>query len=189
MNTQEIWTDFNDILMKFIKSRVKNEYDAEDILQEVFRKIHLSIHRLTDESKVQSWVYQIARNAITDYYRTNAKRRSMETSADTEPELDLPEEAEQDSNLNEVVGRWLKCMVQSLDDKYKDAILLTEFGNATQKELAEKLGISVSGAKSRVQRGREKLKEKLLACCHIERDRLGNVIGYERRSNGCHFRC
>ncbi|WP_199616880.1 sigma factor [Paenibacillus alkalitolerans] len=56
MNTQHIWTDYNEVLMKYIKNRVKNEYDAEDILQDVFRKIHHSIHQLADERRVQSWV-------------------------------------------------------------------------------------------------------------------------------------
>ncbi|MCY9666542.1 hypothetical protein M5X11_16625 [Paenibacillus alginolyticus] len=80
------------------------------------------------------------------------------------------------SNLNNLVSGWLTCIAQALDEKYREAILLTELGVFTQKQLAERLGISVSGAKSRVQRGREKIKEMLLACCHIERDELGKIV-------------
>ena len=70
-------------------------------------------------------------------------------------------------------------MVESLPDDYRQALLLTEYEGLTQRELAERLGLSVSGAKSRVQRAREKLKEMLLDCCHFEFDRLGRVIDYQ----------
>jgi RNA polymerase sigma-70 factor (ECF subfamily) len=179
MNTLDIWHQFNQHLLKFIHKRVKNEFDAEDILQDVFRKIHASIQHLSDESKIQSWVYRITRNAITDYYRVNANETFIHY------ELDIPQEPEQTENLNQVVSRWLRCMIEDLDEKYREAIVLTEFENVTQKELADRLGISVSGAKSRVQRGREKIKEMLLACCHIERDGLGNVIDFQRKSASC----
>jgi RNA polymerase sigma-70 factor, ECF subfamily len=183
MDTLDIWHEFNQHLLKFIHKRVRNEYDAEDILQDVFRKIHDSIHRLSDESKIQSWVYRITRNAITDYYRAKAMRHGNESFIHYK--LDIPEETEQAENLNQVVSGWLKCMIEDLDEKYREALMLTEFEDLTQKELAVRLGISVSGAKSRVQRGREKVKEMLLACCHIERDTLGNVIDFQRKSASC----
>jgi RNA polymerase sigma-70 factor (ECF subfamily) len=183
MKTQEIWNEFNQDLSRFIKGRVRDIHDTEDILQDVFRKIHISIHNLSEESKIQSWIYQITRNAITDYYRANAKRKEALTFF--EDEMYLIEEVDEASNLNKVVSGWLKCIVQAMDEKYREAILLTELGDLTQKELAERLGISVSGAKSRVQRGREKIKEMLLDCCHIERDRLGNVIDYRRKTPDC----
>ncbi|OAS21379.1 RNA polymerase sigma factor SigZ [Paenibacillus oryzisoli] len=183
MNTHTIWMEFNKDLKKYIQTRVNNKYDVEDILQDVFKKVHNSIHTLTDEGKIQSWVYQITRNTIIDYYRVSAKKKNIETHLDYKEEFS--EEEVQENNLNKVVSGWLNCIVQELDEKYREAILLTELGNFTQKELAERLGISISGAKSRVQRGREKIKELLLACCHIERDRLGNVIDFESKSSNC----
>lgn len=183
MKTEELWTRFSTDLLSFIQKRVRSEFDAEDILQDVFRKIHLSIHTLSDESKIQSWMYQITRNAITDYYRTSARRNGAETPF--EDELEFEDGTEEAGNLNNLVSGWLSCIVQDLDEKYREAILLTELGVLTQKQLAERLGISISGAKSRVQRGRERIKEMLLACCHIERDRLGNVIDYQRKSASC----
>jgi len=183
MNTQEIWSQFHQDLLKFIHRRVSSTDDAQDILQDVFRKIHDAISNLTDESKIQSWVYQITRNTITDYYRARAKRNGAETPLVAEQDLPSGEEAEK--NLNQLVSSWLRCIVEGLDDKYKEAIMSTEFGNLTQKELAEKLGISLSGAKSRVQRGREKIKEALLDCCHFEMDRFGNVIDYQKKTSSC----
>ncbi len=76
-------------------------------------------------------------------------------------------------------------MVERLPDDYREALLFTEYEGLTQKELAERLGVSYSGAKSRVQRAREKLKTMLLACCHFEFDRLGKVIDYQPRCACC----
>ena len=76
-------------------------------------------------------------------------------------------------------------MIFSLPEPYRQALVLTEFEGLTQKELASRLGISLSGAKSRVQRGREKLKQDLLECCRFEFDRRGKVIECEPRQSDC----
>jgi RNA polymerase sigma-70 factor (ECF subfamily) len=79
----------------------------------------------------------------------------------------------------------IKEMLDSLPNDYRQALILTEYQGLTQKELGEKLGISLSGAKSRVQRAREKLKTMLLNCCHFQFDRLGRVIDYQSGCDCC----
>jgi len=79
----------------------------------------------------------------------------------------------------------IKAMVDSLPADYRQALILTEYEGLTQRELAERLGLSFSGAKSRVQRAREKLKIMLLDCCHFEFDRLGKVIDYQPKCACC----
>ncbi|HKF37839.1 MAG TPA: RNA polymerase sigma factor SigZ [Ktedonobacteraceae bacterium] len=139
-------------------------------LQDVFLKIHTHIDTLREADKLQSWIYQIARNAIHDYYR-------MHQTA-----LELPEMSYMpDDRFDDVVSELIPCIQHMIDDlpaDYRQALILTEYEGLTQKELAERLGISLSGAKSRVQRAREKLKIMLLNCCHFEFDRLGRVINY-----------
>jgi RNA polymerase sigma-70 factor (ECF subfamily) len=76
-------------------------------------------------------------------------------------------------------------MLNCLPEKYRQALLLTEYRGMTQQEVAEHLGISLSGAKSRVQRAREKLKEELLNCCHFEFDRLGKIMSYHPKCAAC----
>ena len=77
-------------------------------------------------------------------------------------------------------------MIEGLPDAYREAIVLTEFEGLTQKELADRLGISLSGAKSRVQRARGQLKQMLLGCCQFEFDRRGGIIDCKPRvNNGC----
>lgn len=175
VTTQQIWIDFSDALKGFIIRRVPNPTDAEDILQEVFQKIHRSLDSLKADSKLQAWVYQITRNAIIDYYRQQKVT------------VDLPETLEEETAEIETntIMACLKPIVESLPEKYRQALLLTEFEGVSQKALAENLGISFSGAKSRVQRAREQVKTKLLECCHLEFDRTGQIVEYRLRQPGC----
>lgn len=178
ITTQQIWTDLSYGLKRFIARRIPNQTDAEDILQDVFHKIHQNIDTLRADSKLQAWVYQITRNAIIDYYR-----RQKIT-------VELPETLEEtpgEVETNELAACCLKPMIDSLPEKYRQALLLTEFEGLTQKRMAENLGISFSGAKSRVQRARQQVKEKLLACCHFEFDRLGQVVDYRLREAKCNY--
>ncbi|MCY9666371.1 RNA polymerase sigma factor SigZ [Paenibacillus alginolyticus] len=178
MNTEEVWRSFYSPLRNFIIKRVKSEHDADDILQNVFIKIHANLDTLKDDQKLQSWIYQITRNSIIDYYRKEQFQLKAELP------IDLPFEETED--LNEAIKEIASCirpMVGQLSNNYKHALELTELGDYTQKQLSEQLGISFSGAKSRVQRGREKLKELLLNCCNFEFDRLGNIIDYTSRNN------
>jgi RNA polymerase sigma-70 factor (ECF subfamily) len=182
MDTQQIWEEFGGHLRGFIRSRVRNDFDADDILQDVFQKIHDNLNQLEDGTRLQAWLYRIARNAIIDYYRSKSRIPSVSIE-DTGDHIVTQEE--DSDNLNKTVASWLKDMIADLPEKYREAIVLTEIEGLTQKELAERLGISVSGAKSRVQRGRALLKEILLDCCHLEFDRLGNVIDYRRNESCC----
>jgi RNA polymerase sigma-70 factor (ECF subfamily) len=79
----------------------------------------------------------------------------------------------------------VKPFIQKLAPNYRDALLITEFQNISQKELAQKLNISYSGAKSRVQRGKEKLKELILNCCLVQTDTYGNVLNGEDKDCAC----
>ena len=179
--TEQAWEAFHTPLHQFIRRRVADEATAEDLLQEVFLKIHQQQARLRDARCLESWIYQITRNLIIDYYRN--RHQHMATLDDVEV-LDLPEELPDD----DVVGELLPCvraMVLALPDQDRQALILTQYQGLTQKELGEHLGLSFSGAKSRVQRAREKLKQELLACCHFELDRRGHILDYQPRCECC----
>jgi RNA polymerase sigma-70 factor (ECF subfamily) len=180
--TEKVWEEFNIGLKQFILKRVSDESSTEDILQDVFLKIHTHIDSLRESDKLQGWIYQIARNAITDYYRTN------KFPSDLAEVAYVPEDP-----FDDVVHHllpYVKELVESLPPDYRQALILTEYEGLTQRELAEKLGISISGAKSRVQRAREKVKLMLLRCCHFEFDRLGRIIDYVPNCDCCvHENC
>jgi RNA polymerase sigma-70 factor (ECF subfamily) len=178
----QIWEESRNRLRGFIAKRVQNEADAEDILQNVFCKIHQNIHQLEDAGKLYSWVYQLTRNAIIDYYRES--RNNLLESEEILSEIAV-DPLEKD--IEEEVLGWLAPMIKDLPEKYSEALLLTDIEGKTQKELAESLQISFSGAKSRVQRARERLKNVLLDCCHLEFDRAGKIVDYKQRKMECSY--
>ena len=77
---------------------------------------------------------------------------------------------------------YASSVINQLPEKYREAVYWADIKGITQNELAEKLSISVSGAKSRVQRGRQKIKEIVLKCCDINADKYGNIVDYVPRN-------
>lgn len=176
-----IWQELHAELHNFIRRRVSDDAIADDLLQEVFLRIHDRVDSLMDAESLHAWVYRIARNTITDYFRQQKQHTAV--ALDREPVSDeLNAE-----NLNAEVARWLAEMTDQLPETYREAVRLSELNGVPQKQVAEQLGLSVSGAKSRIQRGRQMLKESLLRCCHLEIDRRGNVVDCTRRDScaGC----
>ena len=154
--TERVWETFHVPLQQFIRRRVSDDATAEDLLQDVFLNIHQHVDTLRDVKKLESWIYQVTRNAIIDYYRSTRATTSLE-----EPEaLQLPEDLPDEDVISELFPS-VRAMVMSLPAQDRQALILTEYQGLTQKELAERLGLSLSGAKSRVQRARAKLKQQL----------------------------
>ena len=168
-------SDISSNLKKFIYSRVQNRYDAEDILQEVLIKIYNNIDKLKNTSKMHAWIFRIAKNTIIDYYRGKHSDKKFNEYIENNIEDIVLYELLSDEITCELTS-CLYPMVDKLPEKYKQAILLTELGELNQKELALSFGLSESGAKSRVQRGRVMLKDMFLQCCQFEFDSYGNVI-------------
>ena len=165
-----IWIKFSSGLKSFIISRVKDEADASDILQETFLKIHENINTLKDITRIKPWVYQITRNLINDYYR-GKKYTGNSTGEITDISLESSPNPLMDTAVNDMIG-----MMDKLSHDYCEALCLTGIEGLSQKEYAEKTGLSYSGAKSRVQRARVMLKDMLLNCCHYQFDRYGTVF-------------
>jgi RNA polymerase sigma-70 factor (ECF subfamily) len=178
VTTERVWHDLHDRLLRFIRARIADEASAEDVLQEVFLKIHARIGTLRDEERLESWVFQIVRHAITDYHRAQRRR------AELPEELVAPADDDEESAAHRLSGS-IRGMVAALPEPYREALLLTEYAGLTQQELAARAGISLSGAKSRVQRGRERLKQLILDCCHVELDRRGGIVDYQPNCAGC----
>ncbi len=176
--TEQIWQTYHTNLHRFIQSRVNNASIADDILQEVFIKIHSRIDTLKDHSKIKSWVYQITQHAIIDHYRTHEDLEPLPEIL-VAPENDASEQARQD------IENCILPLIQRIPENYRQALMLSEIPGVTQKQVAEKQGISLSGAKSRIQRGRAMIKDMLLKCCRFEFDHQGTLIEYEVKEPRC----
>jgi RNA polymerase sigma-70 factor, ECF subfamily len=165
---EAVWRRFSSDIRNYIFSRVKDEDLADDLLQEVFVKIHTSISGLRDETRIQSWIFQITRNVITDHFRRQTKNR--EFPVETALENESPDEV-----MLEAVEDMIR-MMDNLPAEYCQALCLTEIEGLSQKEYADRAGISYTAAKSRVQRARKMLRDMLMKCCHYQFDKYGTVI-------------
>jgi RNA polymerase sigma-70 factor (ECF subfamily) len=179
-SVESIWENFASQLRSFIRARVRDHTVAEDILQEVFVKIHRNLPTLKASEQVEAWVWRIARNAISDHFRRArpGEPLSTEFAGEAEVPVEVPD-------LSPCVRRF----VGELPPTYRDALVLTEWQGMTQEQMAKRLGLSISGAKSRVQRARLQLKELLLDCCRFELDRRGNVLEMQPRRMKCKAEC
>jgi RNA polymerase sigma-70 factor (ECF subfamily) len=190
---QEVWRQIQNNLRLFIAKRVANEAEADDILQDVWLKMQRGVDGLKDQSRLTSWIYQIARHAIVDHYRALGRRREMPAglAADLEAYRSLFTGSvvfEDSGQLRKELAVCLRPFIERLSEEYRQAVVLVDLEGLTQQEAAAQLGLSLSGMKSRVQRGRRQLKGMLEACCTIELDRRGGVVDYDIRNqqdNSC----
>ncbi|WP_106794170.1 RNA polymerase sigma factor SigZ [Aquimarina sp. Aq78] len=173
-----VWNDMNDRLINFVNGKVNDSEITKDIVQDVFLKVFTKFDTLKNKEKLVSWIYQITRNEIISHFR---KIKYNRTSKDFETS-----ETSNETLTSELID-CLSPFINSLPEKYKQAIVLADIENVSQKDIAERLNISYSGAKSRVQRGREMLKETYEECCTISTDVYGSVIDY--RAKSCNKTC
>lgn len=158
---EETWNAVSDRLGQFIRARVTEPAIAEDILHDVFVKFQSRLNEFRDPAKTHGWLFLVARNAVIDHYRT--RKRTSELSESQAVDLRVTDTIE-----IEELHVQLRRIIDRLPEPYREAFVLTTFEGLKQEELARRLGISLSGAKSRVQRAREQLKEMLLDFCQRE---------------------
>ena len=168
---EDVWHAVSADLRSFLRSRLPSDADADDQLQNVFVRVIERIGSLREAERIESWIYQIARNSIADFYR---RRKPPQPGEFEEAVYSNPNEAR--GNQNHAIGRWLSVLIDELPEKERDAVRMYEIEGLSQAEIAARLNISLSGAKSRVQRGRRELEGLLRDCCKLELDRRGNVI-------------
>lgn len=175
------WRELEAKLRPFIARRVRSDVDTDDVLQDVFLRMQRGLGGLRDEERFGPWVYQVARSAIVDYQRVATKHRVV----DGDGREDQPMAVEDDDRaVEQELAGYLASFVAMLPSPYRDALTLVELEGLTQKQAAEMLGISLSGMKSRVQRGRVQLRKALEDCCHIALDARGRVVSCEPRPDG-----
>ncbi|MEX6627517.1 RNA polymerase sigma factor SigZ [Tenacibaculum salmonis] len=170
----KVWNDMNNRLSNFVNSKVHNSELTKDIVQDVFLKIFSKNDTLKNKDKLVSWIYQITRNEIVNHFRKNKFTSELD-------EIEAIETLDQ--SLTSEISECMHPMINNLPDKYREALILSDIKGIPQKEIAKQLNISYSGAKSRVQRGREMLKATYLKCCDISTDVYGDVLDYNQK--GC----
>lgn len=189
MTTDTLWSTFREGLQRFLRTRLPTAADADDVLQDGFVRIHEGVDRLAHEDRVQRWVYGIAHRAVADFYRLRSRRAPLTAaSLDTGAEPAAPDAVPSENlsryagshDVHEEVLSWLLPLIDALPDGYGTALRMADVEGRTQQEVAEALGLSLSGAKSRVQRARVLLGNLLHRCCAVEFNTQGRAIAFQR---------
>lgn len=171
-----IWQRYQSRLRSFAYRHTHDGALADDIIQDVFLKVYSRMGELKEPDKLPGWLYQVTRNVMVDHYRKKRKASLL-------PEDRWESEYQP---LNDCVISCLQDMVKDMPEKYRTALEQAELQNKSQLEMAQELGMSYSGLKSRVQRAREMLKKKMDAAYSIKFDSYGNVLHCQGRAScGC----
>jgi RNA polymerase sigma-70 factor, ECF subfamily len=165
-------------LRPFVARRVPPS-DVDDVLQDVFLRVQAALPSLRDEQRLAPWIYAIARSTIVDTYRQRERQPLL--AAEWRLYSDEERAGNEPSALEQELATYVVDFVARLPSPYREALTLTELEGLTQNAAADALGVSLSAMKSRVQRGREKLRQLLEACCRIGVDARGRVIECEPR--------
>lgn len=170
---------------RFIGARVRNPAVADDVTQDVFVKVLRQLPHVRDPRRIIGWIFQIARHEIADHFR-RARTNPPSEEVDEVPSSAHPTAtADEEKTLRDNLAGYIRSVVKSLPDPYREALLLTEEEGLTQVELAQRIRLSVSAAKSRVQRARAMVKGIIDQCCHFDLDPYGRVIDCRPK----HCRC
>jgi len=170
MHLTEIYDQYYRKVRKFILHTVRNDWVADDLVQETFIRINNNLKNLQDADKLQPWIFRIAHNICQDYFRQKGKTANLgleEVSEETVPSKapTTQKELEQGQMRQCVFG-----LVNRLPESLRSVIILSDVSEFNQREIAEILGITVENVKIRLHRARKKLKALLEEHCVFEVD-------------------
>lgn len=182
------WRAFEQRLRRFVRGRVEPVW-ADDVLGSIM--LRLVEHRTALEQAANpiAYVFAVATNAITDHYRRRAAERRALAEIGRDVGLETVPADHDDGQAQTTIAACFTGFVDALPEAYRVALRLTELDGLTQRDAAARLGLSHSGLKSRVQRGRAMLRQSLSRCCAVEFDRRGGVVSYRPRGTACGDKC
>lgn len=179
----DAWAGFRSRLADYVRRRV-DPGSVDDVVAAVLLRLVRHHAALEAADNPTAWMLRVAANAVADHHR----RRAVEYRAIAEYAAQAPDEAGSAEPADRPdTAEFAGCLlpfIRALLARYREALTLTEVEGLTQAEAAQRLGLSVSGMKSRVQRGRAKLKQAVLRCCAVETDKWGTVLDYRTRGPG-----
>lgn len=173
MNTGDIYKEYSNELKGFLISKTGDKDLSEDILHETFVKVHLKISGLRANTRVRPWLYRILFNTLIDHYR----KKAVYVKGDV---IESDEEINPHTAINCLVP-----LINNLPEAYRNALILSDLTGLKQAEVAQKLNISLSGAKSRIQRGRKMLQEGYVDCCDYTLNDKGLLTGEGGTEEDC----
>lgn len=176
--TDQMWREMLPQLRTFVRRRIANPDRADDLVAEILLRIHQNVASLDDQERLPNWIFRIARNAIIDEYRRAGRsREQLVPTLGEEPDQTLTDEDE--PRVVQELSACLRPLLVGLPEEQRAAVEMIEFDGMSQADAAQRVGVSLSGMKSRVQRGRRRLGELLGQCCTVTLDGRGLPMDYE----------
>lgn len=172
----QMWREMLPQLRTFVRRRIANPDRAEDLVAEIVLRIHQNVGTLDDQERLPNWVFRIARNAIIDEYRRAGRSREQLT-ATLQDQAGVP--LDDDPGVLQELSACLRPLLAGLPEDQQTAVEMIDLDGLSQADAAQQAGISLSGMKSRVQRGRRRLGELLGQCCTLTLDGRGLPMEYQ----------
>ncbi len=165
-------------LRSFLRRRVRDDATADDLTQETLLKVYRSRGTLRDDTRLEAWLYRVARSTLIDYHRRLRPTEEL-------PAALAAERRDEVAAMRTAMAASIHHFLAELPPAYREPVRLAELEGLPLAKIALRMNLSLTAVKSRVRRGRQMLRAKLQACCRFEFDRLGQVIGWERRKLLC----
>jgi RNA polymerase sigma-70 factor (ECF subfamily) len=165
-------------LRSFLRRRVRDDATADDLTQETLLKVYRSRASLRDDTRLEAWLYRVARTTLIDHYRRQKPTDELPAALAAESRDDF-------EAMRTAIAAAMRRFLDEMPEIYREPVRLAELEGLPLAKIALRLDLSLTAVKSRVRRGRQMLKARLQACCRFEFDRLGQVIGWERRQLLC----
>lgn len=179
MEDTEKWESLTGKLYIYLLKNVRDKDVAKDLLHDAFLKILEKRQFYRFKENYDGWAFVITKNVLIDYYR------KIKNNADFESIKEGLDENKDESDTYKNLVPALKEFIEDLPEKYSKPLILSDIEGIKQELIARKLGLSVSGAKSRIQRARKMLKEYFLKCSEYKYDSRGKVVEFYPRSPSC----
>lgn len=142
----------------------KNPEDAAEAAQEAFFAAWQGLRGFREESRFSTWLYRLASNACVDLLRREGRRQAAVSLDDEDLNLDLPSAlpSPQDEAERRELGEQIEAGLRALPPEYREVLVLREMHQLRYEEIGEVLGLDMGTVKSRISRGRKRLRSFLL---------------------------
>lgn len=180
MEFWEIYDQYYAKVRRFILALVKDEWAADDLIQETFLKIQGNLSTLRDPSKMSPWIFRIAYHLCQDHFR-QLKGAQRGESIDEEKienleDVFVQEELVQKGLEQREMGQCVQKQIDLLPQSLRAVLILFDIMEFSHQEIADTLGITIENVKVRLHRARKKLKAILEEKCAFERDERNVLV-------------
>jgi RNA polymerase sigma-70 factor (ECF subfamily) len=178
------WSAFYGQLQRFVASRVRSASDVDDLVQIILERAMTKVAEV-EIGNAAGWLFGIARNAIADHYRGQA--RSLLAAADALAAIDHPLTVSGEERA--LVIACMEPLLRTLPSEVAQLLRWVDMEGRSMQSIAEELGTSLTAAKSRVQRARKDFVKTTRECCAITVDARGRVTDLTPRSSARAIEC